>query len=58
MDIERALRNMDRYTREQVKELLAEYKQTGNRDTFYKILDLLEEYDDPDVKELVKTLRR
>ena len=59
MDIDRALRNMDRTTRELVKKYVEAYYRTGNVSYAREALSILENYDDdPDVKELVRVLKR
>lgn len=59
MNIERALRNMDRSSRDLVKNGIEAYKRTGNQKYAREVIAILENFDDDsDVKELIRTLKR
>lgn len=58
MDIERALRNMDKTNRDLVKDYVEAYKRTGDQKYAREAIAILENFDDDsDVKELIKTLK-
>lgn len=59
MDIERALRNMDRNSRDFVKDCIEAYKRTGDQKYARDAIATLENFDDDsDVRELIRTLKR
>ena len=59
MDIERALRNMDRTNRDLVKDCVEAYKRTGDKKYAREAITILENFDDDsDVKELIRTLKK
>lgn len=59
MDIDRIIRNMPRDSREVLKAAVENYKRTGNREHAETALNILKNFDDdPNVKELVRTLKK
>ena len=59
MDIDRALRNMDRTNRDLVRDCIEAYKRTGDQKYARDAIAILESFDDDsDVKELIRVLKR
>ena len=59
MDIERALRNMDRSSRDLVKNCVEAYNRTGDQKYAREAIAILENFDDDsDVRELIRTLKK
>lgn len=59
MNIERALRNMDRTNRDLVKDCVESYKRTGDQKYAREAIAILENFDgDSDIRELIRTLKK
>ena len=58
MDIERALRNMPSEVRDRVKTCIRKYYDTGKYEYAEMAISILEKFDDSEIKELVKTLKK
>ncbi len=58
INIDKAIRNMPRDVRDRLRELVDSYNRTHDYRYAEQAIALVADYDDPAVKELVRTLRR